>query len=161
MLPARLVALQLLQRLRDEAHRFAIEHHRIRRDRSMKASILDELPGIGPLASARCYATSARRSGSSPPPARSSSRSPGCPARSPGASTSNSTGPAPPPPRGRRPVGDSAAHAARLRALPKRLSALPESLVCRIRRLVPGRCGSGLGEKIRSDGGETRLCASS
>jgi excinuclease ABC subunit C len=41
-------ALQLLQRLRDEAHRFAIEHHRIRRDRSMKASILDDLPGIGP-----------------------------------------------------------------------------------------------------------------
>jgi excinuclease ABC subunit C len=42
------VALQLLQRLRDEAHRFAIEHHRLRRDRSMTASILDELPGIGP-----------------------------------------------------------------------------------------------------------------
>jgi excinuclease ABC subunit C len=41
-------ALQLLQRIRDEAHRFAVEHHRIRRDRSMKASILDELPGIGP-----------------------------------------------------------------------------------------------------------------
>jgi excinuclease ABC subunit C len=41
-------ALQLLQRIRDEAHRFAIEHHRLRRDRSMKASILDELPGIGP-----------------------------------------------------------------------------------------------------------------
>jgi excinuclease ABC subunit C len=48
VLPADSVALQLLQRLRDEAHRFAIEHHRIRRDRSMKASILDELPGIGP-----------------------------------------------------------------------------------------------------------------
>jgi excinuclease ABC subunit C len=42
------VALQLLQRLRDEAHRFAIEHHRTRRDRSMTASILDELPGVGP-----------------------------------------------------------------------------------------------------------------
>jgi excinuclease ABC subunit C len=41
-------ALQLLQRIRDEAHRFAVEHHRIRRDRSMKSSILDELPGIGP-----------------------------------------------------------------------------------------------------------------
>ena len=48
VLPADSVALQLLQRLRDEAHRFAIEHHRIRRDRSMRASILDELPGIGP-----------------------------------------------------------------------------------------------------------------
>ena len=41
-------ALQLLQRLRDEAHRFAIEHHRTRRGRAMKTSVLDELPGIGP-----------------------------------------------------------------------------------------------------------------
>jgi excinuclease ABC subunit C len=41
-------ALQLLQRIRDEAHRFAVEHHRVRRDRSMRASILDELPGVGP-----------------------------------------------------------------------------------------------------------------
>jgi len=40
--------LQLLQRVRDEAHRFAITHHRIRRDREMRASILDELPGVGP-----------------------------------------------------------------------------------------------------------------
>ncbi len=40
--------LQLLQRVRDEAHRFAITHHRIRRDRAMTASILDELKGVGP-----------------------------------------------------------------------------------------------------------------
>jgi excinuclease ABC subunit C len=40
--------LQLLQRVRDEAHRFAITHHRIRRDRAMTASILDELSGVGP-----------------------------------------------------------------------------------------------------------------
>jgi excinuclease ABC subunit C len=40
--------LQLLQRVRDEAHRFAITHHRIRRDREMTSSILDELPGVGP-----------------------------------------------------------------------------------------------------------------
>jgi excinuclease ABC subunit C len=40
--------LQLLQRVRDEAHRFAITHHRIRRDKAMTASILDELPGVGP-----------------------------------------------------------------------------------------------------------------
>ncbi len=40
--------LQLLQRLRDEAHRFAITHHRQRRDRAMTASVLDELPGVGP-----------------------------------------------------------------------------------------------------------------
>jgi excinuclease ABC subunit C len=48
VLPRDSSALQLLQRIRDEAHRFAIEHHRIRRDRSMKASVLDELPGVGP-----------------------------------------------------------------------------------------------------------------
>ena len=40
--------LQLLQRVRDEAHRFAIEHHRGRRDRAMTRSVLDELPGVGP-----------------------------------------------------------------------------------------------------------------
>ena len=40
--------LQLLQRVRDEAHRFAITHHRTRRDRAMTSSILDELPGVGP-----------------------------------------------------------------------------------------------------------------
>ena len=40
--------LQLLQRVRDEAHRFAITHHRIRRDKAMTESIFDELPGIGP-----------------------------------------------------------------------------------------------------------------
>jgi excinuclease ABC subunit C len=40
--------LQLLQRVRDEAHRFAISHHRIRRDRAMTGSILDGLPGVGP-----------------------------------------------------------------------------------------------------------------
>ena len=40
--------LQLLQRVRDEAHRFAIAHHRMRRDRAMTASIIDGLPGVGP-----------------------------------------------------------------------------------------------------------------
>jgi excinuclease ABC subunit C len=40
--------LQLLQRVRDEAHRFAITHHRIRRDRAMTSSMLDDLPGVGP-----------------------------------------------------------------------------------------------------------------
>jgi excinuclease ABC subunit C len=40
--------LQLLQRVRDEAHRFAITHHRGRRDRAMTTSVLDELPGVGP-----------------------------------------------------------------------------------------------------------------
>ena len=40
--------LQLLQRARDEAHRFAITHHRTRRDRALTSSLLDELPGVGP-----------------------------------------------------------------------------------------------------------------
>ncbi len=40
--------LQLLQRVRDEAHRFAITHHRTRRDSAMTGSLLDGLPGIGP-----------------------------------------------------------------------------------------------------------------
>ncbi len=41
--------LRLLQRVRDEAHRFAITHHRGRRDKAMTASLLDELPGVGPV----------------------------------------------------------------------------------------------------------------
>jgi excinuclease ABC subunit C len=40
--------LQLLQRVRDEAHRFAIEHHRARRDKAMTRSVLDDMPGVGP-----------------------------------------------------------------------------------------------------------------
>jgi excinuclease ABC subunit C len=40
-------ASRLLQRVRDEAHRFAIEHHRGRRDRAMTGSVLDELKGVG------------------------------------------------------------------------------------------------------------------
>jgi excinuclease ABC subunit C len=40
--------LQLLQRIRDEAHRFAIGFHRQRRDTQAFASIFDDLPGVGP-----------------------------------------------------------------------------------------------------------------
>lgn len=39
--------LRLLQRLRDEAHRFAIEYNRKRRAKKIRSSILDEIPGIG------------------------------------------------------------------------------------------------------------------
>jgi excinuclease ABC subunit C len=42
-------ALRLLQRVRDEAHRFAVEHHRKRRGKAMTSSLLDELPGVGPV----------------------------------------------------------------------------------------------------------------
>jgi excinuclease ABC subunit C len=41
-------ALYFLQRLRDEAHRFAIGTHRARRQKAMGTSPLDEVPGIGP-----------------------------------------------------------------------------------------------------------------
>jgi excinuclease ABC subunit C len=42
-------ASRLLQRVRDEAHRFAIEHHRRRRGKAMTSSLLDELRGVGPV----------------------------------------------------------------------------------------------------------------
>jgi excinuclease ABC subunit C len=41
-------ALQLLQRLRDEAHRFGLAFHRQLRSRQATKSILDEIPGVGP-----------------------------------------------------------------------------------------------------------------
>jgi len=47
-LPADSEASKLLQRVRDEAHRFAIDHHRGRRDRAMTGSVLDDLKGVGP-----------------------------------------------------------------------------------------------------------------
>ncbi len=47
-LPPRDPALYFVQRLRDEAHRFAIGTHRAKRKREMTASPLDEIPGIGP-----------------------------------------------------------------------------------------------------------------
>ena len=39
--------LYLLQRVRDEAHRFAINHHRSRRSKTMVESMLDDVPGLG------------------------------------------------------------------------------------------------------------------
>ncbi|MDR7567816.1 MAG: helix-hairpin-helix domain-containing protein, partial [Armatimonadota bacterium] len=40
-------ALQLLQRVRDEAHRFANAYHRKLRERRIVYSVLDEVPGVG------------------------------------------------------------------------------------------------------------------
>ena len=48
MLPENTPLLFHLQRLRDEAHRFAIGAHREKRSRAISASPLDEIPGIGP-----------------------------------------------------------------------------------------------------------------
>ena len=47
-LPFNEPVLFYIQRLRDEAHRFAIESHRKRRDIHLKQSILEEIPGVGP-----------------------------------------------------------------------------------------------------------------
>jgi excinuclease ABC subunit C len=41
-------ASRLLQRVRDESHRFAIDFHRNRRDKAMTRSVLDGLRGVGP-----------------------------------------------------------------------------------------------------------------
>ena len=46
-LPRRSEALKLLQRVRDEAHRFAITYHRLLRDKRTTHSELDLIPGIG------------------------------------------------------------------------------------------------------------------
>jgi excinuclease ABC subunit C len=40
-------ALHLIQRLRDEAHRFANNYHRTLRQRRIQESVLDEFPGLG------------------------------------------------------------------------------------------------------------------
>jgi excinuclease ABC subunit C len=48
LLPRRSPGLFLVQRVRDEAHRFAITHHRARRRRAGVASQLDSIPGVGP-----------------------------------------------------------------------------------------------------------------
>jgi excinuclease ABC subunit C len=47
ILPRTSEGLYLLQRVRDEAHRFAIQHHRQRRSRTMTESALDAVPGLG------------------------------------------------------------------------------------------------------------------
>ncbi|MET1060774.1 MAG: excinuclease ABC subunit UvrC [Nocardioides sp.] len=47
ILPRSSEGLYLLQRVRDEAHRFAITHHRSRRSKTMVESLLDDVPGLG------------------------------------------------------------------------------------------------------------------
>jgi excinuclease ABC subunit C len=48
ILPRSSEGLYLLQRVRDEAHRFAITYHRQKRGKAAIVSVLDELPGLGP-----------------------------------------------------------------------------------------------------------------
>ena len=47
-LPKDSAALRLLQRIRDEAHRFALSYHHTLRDKQINASLLDEIEGVGP-----------------------------------------------------------------------------------------------------------------
>jgi excinuclease ABC subunit C len=48
ILPRSSEGLYLLQRVRDEAHRFAITYHRQKRSQKFTASVLDDVPGLGP-----------------------------------------------------------------------------------------------------------------
>jgi len=48
--------LKLLQRIRDECHRFALSRHRARRSKRSLRGLLDELPGIGPVRKRRLIA---------------------------------------------------------------------------------------------------------
>ncbi|GAA1303843.1 UvrABC system protein C [Planotetraspora silvatica] len=48
ILPRTSESLYLLQRVRDEAHRFAITYHRSKRSKTLKESALDQVPGLGP-----------------------------------------------------------------------------------------------------------------
>ncbi|MEE6280862.1 excinuclease ABC subunit UvrC [Georgenia sunbinii] len=52
VLPRTSPGLYMLQRLRDEAHRFAIAAHRGRRSKAMTRSVLDDIPGLGPTRAA-------------------------------------------------------------------------------------------------------------
>ena len=47
LLPPSSHVLQLLQRVRDEAHRFAVTYHSLLRGKRQTKSLLDEIPGVG------------------------------------------------------------------------------------------------------------------
>ena len=77
VLPRTSEGLYLLQRVRDEAHRFAITFHRQRRSKTMTASALDDVPGLGQTrrtALLRHFGSLKRRAGGDAP-----RRSPRCP----------------------------------------------------------------------------------
>ena len=57
LLPRNSPALHLVQRIRDEAHRFAVSYHRALRGKGQTASALDELPGVGPARKKALIAT--------------------------------------------------------------------------------------------------------
>ena len=62
-LDAKSPVLYYLQRLRDEAHRFAIGSHRKKRSKAIGASPLEEIAGVGAAGKRRCSPISARPGG--------------------------------------------------------------------------------------------------
>src|SRR6266508_883185 len=80
VIPRTSEALYLLQRVRDEAHRFAITYHRTLRRKSMTRSVLDGIPGVGETRRKQLvrHFGSARRS---PAPSGATSTAPPRPAR--------------------------------------------------------------------------------
>jgi excinuclease ABC subunit C len=56
VLPPGSPPLHLVMRIRDEAHRFAVEYHRVRRGKAMTRSALDALAGVGPVRKKRLLA---------------------------------------------------------------------------------------------------------
>ena len=69
-------ALQALQKIRDEAHRFAISYHKKLRQRRTIASVLDEIPGVGPTLRTSLLKTLGSAEASRPPRWRSWRRCP-------------------------------------------------------------------------------------
>ena len=49
LLPSNLPMVRLLQRIRDESHRFAISYHTVLKRARQTSSVLDDIPGVGPL----------------------------------------------------------------------------------------------------------------
>ena len=49
LLPKDSPIIKLLQRIRDESHRFAVSYHTVLKIKSQKSSALDEIPGVGPI----------------------------------------------------------------------------------------------------------------
>ena len=81
ILPRTSEGLYLLQRIRDEAHRSAISHHRKRRGKAMTRSMLDDVPGLGPARQKGCSRISAPSRACAP---QAWTRSPRCPGSGPG-----------------------------------------------------------------------------
>ena len=52
--------LMILQKIRDEAHRFAINYNRSSREKSYTKTLLDEIPGIGPVARKKIFSSVSR-----------------------------------------------------------------------------------------------------